>query len=147
MNDNYFFDTNILVYAFSTTGEDKRETIAWKLVRQAMETGSGNISTQVLKEFYVAMTSGISEPIDPDEARCLLEELEVMRIVQIDTPLIYRAIDVQEQEPLSFWDALICSSAQRAGCDTVYSEDLNDGQEYGGVTIQNPFQNSGNVND
>jgi predicted nucleic acid-binding protein len=40
---------------------------------------------------------------------------------------------------LSQWDATIIAAALELGCHTVYSEDLNHGQDYGGVTVINPF--------
>jgi predicted nucleic acid-binding protein len=41
---------------------------------------------------------------------------------------------------LSYWDAAILAAAKRMGCHTVFSEDLNDGQEFDGVTVINPFK-------
>jgi predicted nucleic acid-binding protein len=38
-----------------------------------------------------------------------------------------------------YWDAAIIEVARATGCDTVFSEDLNDGQDYGGVRVVNPF--------
>jgi predicted nucleic acid-binding protein len=40
---------------------------------------------------------------------------------------------------LSYWDAAILVAAKQLGCHTVFSEDLNDGQTYDGVTVVNPF--------
>ena len=41
---------------------------------------------------------------------------------------------------LIIWDALILTSAKKAGCAVVYTEDLNDGQKYGSVKAVNPFR-------
>ena len=40
---------------------------------------------------------------------------------------------------MSYWDALIIAAAEAASCEIVWSEDMNDGQVYGGVTVRNPF--------
>ena len=40
---------------------------------------------------------------------------------------------------ISYWDAAIIEAARALGCDTVLSEDLNDGQDYAGVRVLNPF--------
>ena len=37
------------------------------------------------------------------------------------------------------YDALIIAAASDAGCTRLYSEDLQNGQQMDGVTIQNPF--------
>jgi predicted nucleic acid-binding protein len=39
----------------------------------------------------------------------------------------------------SYWDSLIIAAAELAGCTQIISEDLNDGQAYFGINVQNPF--------
>ncbi len=43
----------------------------------------------------------------------------------------------------SYWDSAILAAAKQLGCHTVYSEDLNDQQNYDGVTVVNPFRQIG----
>jgi predicted nucleic acid-binding protein len=43
-----------------------------------------------------------------------------------------------------FYDSLIIAAAQEAGCNTLYSEDLQHGQIIGGLRIENPFLNPAN---
>jgi predicted nucleic acid-binding protein len=40
---------------------------------------------------------------------------------------------------LSYWDSAILAAAKQMRCHTVYSEDMNSGQNYDGVTVVNPF--------
>jgi predicted nucleic acid-binding protein len=49
------------------------------------------------------------------------------------------AIELRQRYNISYWDAAILVAAKRMNCDTVYSEDLNAGQLYDGVTVVNPF--------
>jgi predicted nucleic acid-binding protein len=49
------------------------------------------------------------------------------------------AVDLRQRCRISYWDAAIISAAKALGCSAVYSEDLNDGQKYDGVTAVNPF--------
>ena len=44
-----------------------------------------------------------------------------------------------EDHRLSFYDALIVVSAIEAGCDVLYSEDMQHGRTIGGLAIVNPF--------
>ena len=44
-----------------------------------------------------------------------------------------------EQYRISFWDALIVAAAQSGGAELLFTEDLNDGQQYGSVLARNPF--------
>ena len=41
---------------------------------------------------------------------------------------------------ISFWDALILAAAQSSGAQILYTEDLNDGQQYGNLRVENPFR-------
>jgi predicted nucleic acid-binding protein len=34
---------------------------------------------------------------------------------------------------------MIVAAADRGGCEKIWSEDLNTGQEYFGVMVENPF--------
>jgi predicted nucleic acid-binding protein len=49
------------------------------------------------------------------------------------------AIATKQRFGISYWDAAIIEAARALGCDVVLSEDLNDGQDYAGVRVQNPF--------
>ena len=50
------------------------------------------------------------------------------------------AIEIKATFGLSYWDSLIIAAAERAFCPVVFSEDLNDGQQYGTVKVVNPFK-------
>ena len=50
-----------------------------------------------------------------------------------------RAASRSAGESISHWDALILEAAVEAGADTVYSEDLQPGSRYRGVTVVDPF--------
>jgi predicted nucleic acid-binding protein len=49
------------------------------------------------------------------------------------------ALELARDNRLSFYDALIVAAAIEAGCDVLYSEDMQHGRTIGGLTIQNPF--------
>jgi len=54
-----------------------------------------------------------------------------------------RGLDVGERCGLSLYDSMIVAAALLAGCDTLYSEDLQDGQRIDGLLIRNPFSSLG----
>ena len=62
-----------------------------------------------------------------------------VRVVPIDTPMVHTAVQVVDRYGIGYYDALIVVAADRAGCHTIHSEDLNAGQQYLGVTVRNPF--------
>jgi predicted nucleic acid-binding protein len=49
------------------------------------------------------------------------------------------AFYAHQQHTIPFWDAMLWATARRAGCTLLLSEDFQDGQVLGGVTIRNPF--------
>jgi len=61
-------------------------------------------------------------------------------VVENTGGLLVAAVDLQQRAQLSFWDSLIVQAAIQAGCETLYSEDLNAGQRIGTVTVVNPFK-------
>lgn len=131
-----FIDTNLFIYALDRRVPAKRKAAA-KALRAVEESGNGVISTQVIQEAYVAGTTklGIS-PHDMKEAIASLQSLEV---VQIDIALIQAAIDCSILHRQSFWDALIISTAEKARCTELWTEDLNHGQIIRGVRVHNPL--------
>ena len=131
-----FLDTNILTYAQDKDARDKQRRSRDAIARLA-ESGDGVVSTQVLQEFFVSATRKLGMP--PLAAKAVLKTFSAFEIVQVSPALIEDAIDCSILNKLSFWDSLILAAAAAAGCDTVYSEDLNAEQTILGVTVQNPL--------
>ena len=52
---------------------------------------------------------------------------------------IQLASELEEQQRLSFWDALIVVSALKGGASTILTEDMSPGRSISGVRIENPF--------
>ena len=138
MRGKVFLDTNVLVYAYDTHDPEK-QVRAQAVLIEALETETGTVSTQVLSEFFCVVTRRIPAPLSADEAQSVIHELGVLEIVEIDIPMIHRAIEVHKENRLIYWDALILAAAERGRCAQVFSEDLNAGQAYAGVKVVNPF--------
>lgn len=136
MNGKTFLDTNILIYSIDDK-DSMKQTIAKSIV-QELSNKNGVISTQVLQEFYNVVTKKMSCP--KDKAKELLQNLsEFFDVHKNSVRDILRAVDISIKTQFSFWDSLIISAAISSGCDWLYSEDLNDGQNVDGVTIKNPL--------
>jgi predicted nucleic acid-binding protein len=139
MNDRVFVDTNILIYAHDVEAGAKYK-VASELVIQLWLNRLGVVSTQVLQEFYVNITTKIPKPLPKSEASRYVEQYFVWPVVRLSTTSIRKAFEIELRDKLSFWDALIVSAAFQAGVKRIYSEDLNPGQKIAGVTIVNPFK-------
>jgi predicted nucleic acid-binding protein len=132
-----FLDTNILVYADDLDAGPKRKH-AQDLLAEALGSGTGVISTQVLQEFFSISTGKLG--VDPAVAKRKVELLGEMDLVRIDLELILSAIDLTRLHSFSFWDGLIVRAAATAGCQVLLTEDLQHGQIIDGVRIENPFR-------
>jgi predicted nucleic acid-binding protein len=138
MNDRFFIDTNILVYANDRSDKARHER-AKQILLDGIAGENIVLSTQVLGEFYVTVTRKIKTRLPENTARKELLLLRAVEIVEIDFHLVVRAVELSTQNNLSYWDSLIIVAAQKAGCNTLYSEDLNPGQTFGTVMVKNPF--------
>lgn len=136
MTGRFFVDTNVLVYADDADAASKSAR-GRQVLRDALTSGRGVLSTQVLQEYFVIATRKLG--VDAAVTRRKVELLARMSVVEIDLGLILAAIDLHRLHSISFWDALIVRSAAAAGCERLLTEDLQDGQVLDGVRIENPF--------
>lgn len=136
--ERVFLDTNILVYAYDREAGRKHE-IARDLLIDLWNGGGGVLSSQILEEFYVTVTKKIAYPISPATAREIVMNLATWDVVAIDGESVLEAIDLQNGEKISFWDALVVTAALRGGADILLSEDFSDGRKFGNLVVRNPF--------
>jgi len=128
-----FFDTNVLIYAVAEG--DPRNTKAEDLL-----ASGGMISVQNMNEFVSVARRNILMPW-----RDVIEALDAFRILcpsplPITLETHEAALKIAEKRGYGIYDALIIASALEAGCETLYSEDFQDGQIIDGqLTIRNPF--------
>ena len=131
-----FLDTNIVVYAF-----DRADPAKQRIAIEVMETGDRLVvSTQVLLETWWVLTRRLAEPLDEDHASEVIDELCALPVVSTDPELVRRAIETSRRFNIAIWDALIIEAARVSGCRRVLSEDLNSGQDFDGVVVENPFE-------
>jgi predicted nucleic acid-binding protein len=138
MSVRSFVDSNILIYAHDVR-QGEKHTIAMRLVYDLIASRSLVLSPQVLQEFYVNVTRKIAKPLTKPMARQIIEDLAVWS-VDTGPADIASAFRIEDEAKISFWDALICASALKAGAQVVFSEDLNSGQMIAGLRIENPLQ-------
>lgn len=135
-----FVDTNVLVYVRDLAEEEKQRRAA-EWMAALWDTGLGRLSYQVLAEYYVVATGKLDPPRSDEEAREDVLALAAWDPVAVDGALMERAWDVQDRHGVSWWDALIVAAALRSRCRCILTEDLQDGQEIGGLTVISPFTN------
>lgn len=134
-----FLDSNILVYALSDEpGERAKRDRAAELIR----TADFGISYQVVMETWVVATRKMAKPVPAKKAAAFLENLLEFPCIPGTDGLFRQAFQLVGRFGLHPYDAAILAAAQELGATTVYSEDMNHGQDYDGVKVLNPFRAS-----
>lgn len=137
MTAEVFVDTNILLY---TIDEDPASASKRGHAQHLVLTERWGWSIQVAAEFFVNATSP-KRPfrLNALDAAALVETWLSLPTLDLSPALFRAAVDVHRRFQISYWDAAIVAAAKQMGCATIYSEDLNSGQNYDGVTVVNPF--------
>ena len=131
-----FVDTNILIYAASNAAADQAKR---QIARMLLTRPDIGFSAQVLQEFYAVAAAKQRLQMTHDEAVAVLRSLAAFPVLPISRDLVLEAIEAKQRFGISYWDAAIITPAKHMGCQTLYTEDLNPGQVYDGVTLVNPF--------
>jgi predicted nucleic acid-binding protein len=128
-----FFDTDVLIYVASA--DPAKADRAEQLIAEG-----GVISVQVLNEIanVARRKMGLSWP----ETHALLSLVRGLLSVQALTIEVHETgLALAERYNLSLYDAMIAAAALHAGCDTLWSEDMQDGLVIEGrVRVANPFR-------
>jgi len=133
-----FLDTNVLVYAYDPS-EAQKQKVSKELLRAAL-LGRSMISVQVLAEFASTLLHKVAVRRTAEEIGEMLDNLSPIKLVTPDGDMVRRAVEARAAYGIHFYDGMIVAAAERAGCEKIWSEDLNAGQKYFGVTVDNPFQ-------
>ena len=140
MSDRFFLDTNIFVYALSRSVPAKRLT-AGRLVDEAIESGKGIVSFQVVQEFFSVAFRRFTPPMSPAEAeQALALTFRPLLAVHSSDSLYGQALELTRSHSISWYDSLIVAAAMESDCRILYSEDLEHSQKLDNLRIRNPFQ-------
>ena len=134
----HFVDSNILIYAI-TAGSGERAKAERAL--RILEAGDIATSVQVLQEFYVQATRATrSNRMSHEDAVAFVQALCKFPVQELTVSLLQSALATRHRYQISYWDAAIIEAGRALGCREVLSEDMGDGQDYGGVRVINPFR-------
>ena len=131
-----FIDTNVLVYSVSAATEDApKRSVALALLAEA----DIHLSLQVVQEFIHTSFRKKRISMDPLALRICTRQLLTLPCHIPDAASVLKSLDLQQKHQVSYWDATSIASALELGCQTLYSEVLNHGQDYSGIKVINPF--------
>ena len=132
-----FLDTNVFVYAYDPSEPHKQRT-AQDLVRRAL-SGEMVTSTQVLAELAATFLHKLSPPASASHVTTILDALSPIKTIGTDSEIVRRAVEIRASYGIHFYDSLIVAAAERSRASRIWSEDLNSGQDYVGIRVENPF--------
>jgi predicted nucleic acid-binding protein len=101
--------------------------------------GEFTMSTQVLAEFAATLLHKLSPPPSAQDVTAVLDALGPIPLIVPDADTVRRAVEARAAYGIHFYDGMIVAAAERASSEKIWSEDLNAGQKYFGVTVANPF--------
>ena len=131
-----FVDTNVLIYAVDL-GDPKKQRLAQNWLDALWKSKNGRLSFQVLQEFYAKVSRKGESAVDG--ARAEIRNLLAWGPVPVTLALLEQGWRIQDRYQLSFWDSLIVAAAKSASCRFLLTEDLQSGQDFGGLLVVNPF--------
>jgi predicted nucleic acid-binding protein len=127
-----FLDSNVLLYLLGPSD------LKYRRAAELVDAG-GIISAQVLNEFVHVARKKLKLDLPT-----ILESLSPLRdalgVVSLTLDTHQRAMELASVTNLDTNDCNIIAAAELAGCDTLYTEDMNRGQRIGGVMVRNPFR-------
>lgn len=139
MKGRFFLDTNIFVYSFDKIARDKQQK-SQELIKLSLKTGLGYVSFQVIQEFFNVASRKFEVPMPLLNSKEYLDKVFMqLEVVYPDSDFMKTGLDIASTTGYSFYDSLIIAAALKAGCDILYTEDLQDGQQVRSLTISNPF--------
>ncbi|HUB58992.1 MAG TPA: PIN domain-containing protein [Candidatus Micrarchaeia archaeon] len=139
MSVKFFLDTNVFVYEDSPSHPAK-QAIAMRLIEGAFASGNGVVSFQVVQEFFSVAFRRFHPPMSYTEAeRKLAITFAPLRMVHSSYSLYQHALVLTRKYSLSWYDSLIVAAALEGDCRILYTEDLQHGQKFDRLRVQNPF--------
>jgi predicted nucleic acid-binding protein len=137
--DNFFADSNLLLYAVDPVEAGKRVR-AMEWLDGMWMAGVGRLSWQVLHEFYWNAVRKLG--LEPVKAREMVKDLSHWKPVDTSLGLIQQAWYWMDEAQLPYWDALILAAAQRSGARYLLSEDFQVDRIYHDIQVLNPFDHA-----
>ena len=130
-----FLDSNVAVYALAGESDPRREA-AIGLIGHYGGRRQLVVSVQVLMETYSVLTR--KKRLPAAEALAAAQALAGLVVVAPSGQTALDALALAGQHQLGPYDALIVQTALEAGCDTLFSEDLQAGRRFGKLEVVNP---------
>ncbi len=142
MEDESFYDTSVLVYAFDTSDTKKHE-ICVNMINELVASGKkAFISNQILGELFSVLTESISIPIDKKLASGIINDFIASKSwvkFNYTYNTVRNAAKASDEYKMPFWDSLIVETMKENGINIIVTENVKDFKKANGIKIINPF--------
>jgi predicted nucleic acid-binding protein len=132
-------DASILVY-----GVDAADPVRHRAAKRVLRLVAQHdcvLVLQALAEFYYVVTR--KAKLETSNAKLQIRELRsVFPLVLPGPTTLDAAIDLAARYRINFWDAMLIAVVKQADVALLFTEDLQDGQDYAGVRCVNPLERS-----
>jgi predicted nucleic acid-binding protein len=137
----FALDSNIILYA-EGINDAERQDIANRLV---MAVGIRNlvVPLQALGEMAFSIERRLKVKKEVALAM-VLPWFDNLRTQETTRTVFQDAMNLTSNHQFQFWDAIILSAAKVGGASVLFSEDMQHGFFWEGVTILNPFSKTPN---
>lgn len=134
-------DTNIYVYALDADEATKQAKALELFDWLALERGETVLIWQVAGEFLNQLRSWESRGrLATAEVQAAFQRARAMFELRIPSEAMFQiSFDLRSRFSLSHWDSMLLAACKEAGVSTLFSEDMDSGTNYDGLTIVNPF--------
>ena len=130
-------DTNILVYAANIDAGDRYQAAKGFIATAA--SASLALTDQSLIEFLNVSIRKKRQPFD-ETAAIVRGWLASFPLIMPPNTIVADTLELLSKHKLSVWDARLLVTCDAASCEYLFSEDMQDGARYGGVTVIDPFK-------
>ena len=138
MTDRFLIDSNILVYAF-TNIDPKKQKKAKEIIYKARDSTLGYISKQNIIEL-INTNRKFSKNLSNKELQKIITGLESLKIIDYSTTTIKKALDIQTQTNIGFFDSLIIQTMIENNIFVIFTENENDFKKIENFSVINPFK-------
>lgn len=140
MPDKVFVDTNIWLYALIQLDDARGDNRHKQASDFLCQLNRPVINSQVIRETCANLIKKVKMPEDSVQ-RLLNGWYCDSEVVTSNVTQYLLASKLRSNSAFSYWDSMIVAAALDAGCVTLYSEDMQHGQQVEGqLTIVNPFK-------
>lgn len=117
-----FINTDVLISAYDLSASDHDQ--AKDLVIRLWNQRTGCLSVPVLQKFYLAITSEVTNPIQPEAAMSIIADYAVWKVYSPSVADIIEAAGIQEQYHVDLEQAILLLSAERVKCSVIWTEEF-----------------------